>query len=94
MRHQLALMCDDIQATIAELIAKGIDVKGQPQDEGYGITVMLGLPGGVEVMLYEPRHPMMIAPAKRKPKKRAGRKVSRKTKTPKDRSSAKARRRK
>jgi hypothetical protein len=23
---------------------------------GFGITVMLGLPGGVEVMLYEPRH--------------------------------------
>jgi hypothetical protein len=23
-----------------------------------GITVMLGLPGGVEVMLYQPQHPL------------------------------------
>ena len=59
-RHQLSLMCDDINTTSAELRAKGIDVKGEPVDEGYGITVMLGLPGGVEVMLYEPRHPVAI----------------------------------
>jgi len=59
-RHQLSFMCDDITATIRELRAKGIDVKGDPVDEGYGITVMLGLPGDVEVMLYEPRHPVAI----------------------------------
>ena len=33
-------------------------MQGEPVDEGYGITVMLTLPGGVEVMLYEPRHPV------------------------------------
>ncbi|HEX9736347.1 MAG TPA: VOC family protein [Thermoanaerobaculia bacterium] len=58
MRHQLTLTCDDIGATVRELRAKGVEVKGEPQDEGWGITVMLGLPGGVEVMLYEPRHPV------------------------------------
>jgi len=63
VRHQLSLMCDDIEATIGELRAKGITVKGEPTDEGYGITVMLNLPGGVEVQLYEPRHPVAIAPA-------------------------------
>jgi hypothetical protein len=52
VRHQLSFMCDDINATIRDLRGKGVDVKGEPQDEGYGITVMLGLPGGVEVMLY------------------------------------------
>ncbi|MGH9381632.1 MAG: VOC family protein [Thermoanaerobaculia bacterium] len=62
-RHQLTLMCDDIRATIEELEAKGIDVRGEPVDEGFGITVLLGLPGGVEVLLYEPRHPMAIHPA-------------------------------
>lgn len=60
VRHQLTFMCDDIQGTVGELRAKGIVVKGEPKDEGWGITVMLGLPGGVEVMLYEPRHPMAI----------------------------------
>jgi catechol 2,3-dioxygenase-like lactoylglutathione lyase family enzyme len=59
-RHQITLMCDDIDATIRELRAKGIEVKDGPTDEGFGITVMLGLPGGVEVMLYEPRHPVAI----------------------------------
>ena len=59
-RHQISLMCDDIHLTIEDLRARGIDVAGEPSDEGYGITVMLRLPGGVEVMLYEPRHPMAI----------------------------------
>lgn len=61
MRHQLSFMCDDIHATIAELSAKGIEVMGEPEDEGYGITVNLSLPGGVEVMLYEPRHATPLA---------------------------------
>lgn len=57
-RHLISLMCDDINATASELRGKGIAVKGQPEDEGWGITVMLELPGGAEVMLYQPRHPV------------------------------------
>jgi hypothetical protein len=60
-RHQFTLMCDDIGATVRELRAKGIEVQGDPTDEGFGVTTMLNLPGGVEVMLYEPRHPVAIA---------------------------------
>jgi predicted enzyme related to lactoylglutathione lyase len=60
VRHQISLMCDDIAKTIAELEAKGVHVAGEPVDEGYGITVDLALPGGVTVMLYEPRHPVAI----------------------------------
>jgi catechol 2,3-dioxygenase-like lactoylglutathione lyase family enzyme len=63
VRHQLSLMCDDINATVRELRAKGIKVEGEPVHEGYGITVMLTLPGGVPVMLYEPRHPVAIETA-------------------------------
>lgn len=59
-RHQLSLMCDDIGATVEELRAEGIPVPGEPQDEGYGITVTVVLPGDLEVMLYEPRHPTAI----------------------------------
>jgi predicted enzyme related to lactoylglutathione lyase len=59
-RHQLSFMCDDIEKTIAELKAKGVNVVGEPVDEGYGITIDLALPGGVTVMLYEPRHPVAI----------------------------------
>ncbi len=60
VRHQLTLMCDDMGATIEDLRSKGLEVRGDPQHEGWGITTVLVLPGGVEVMLYEPRHPTAI----------------------------------
>lgn len=60
VRHQLTLMCDDIASTVEELRGKGVDVRGEPEDEGWGITTTLALPGGVDVMLYEPRHPTAI----------------------------------
>jgi hypothetical protein len=60
MRHSISFMCDDIKATIRDLRAKGITVEGEPQDEGWGITTMLNLPGGAQVMLYEARHPVAI----------------------------------
>ena len=61
-RHMISLMCDDITKTVAELRAKGIDIPGAPVDEGYGITIMMNLPGGCQVQLYEPRHPLAIEP--------------------------------
>ncbi len=54
--HRISFMCDDIHRTIAELRAKGVIVDGEPKDQGYGIVTMLKLPGGCDVMLYEPRH--------------------------------------
>jgi catechol 2,3-dioxygenase-like lactoylglutathione lyase family enzyme len=60
VRHQIAFMCDDIKRTIDELRTRGVQIDGAPKDEGYGITVMMKLPGGVNVMLYEPRHAMAI----------------------------------
>ena len=55
-RHQISLMCDDVTITVAELRAKGVDVRGEPQDQGWGVTTQIVLPGGTEMMLYEPRH--------------------------------------
>jgi predicted enzyme related to lactoylglutathione lyase len=59
-KHEVSLMCDDLEATMAELRARGIEFTGDPQDEGYGITVTMRLPGGSELQLYEPRHPTAI----------------------------------
>ena len=60
-RHQISLMCDDIQQTVRDLRAKGIEVRGEPKDEGWGVVVTTVLPGGVEVMVYEPRHPVALS---------------------------------
>jgi hypothetical protein len=58
--HQLSFMCDDIETTIADLRARGIEIRGEPEDQGFGIVTTMVLPGEVEVMLYEPRHPTVI----------------------------------
>jgi hypothetical protein len=60
VRRDVSVMCDDIRATMAELQAKGIVFAGEPEDEGFGIGVTMVLPGGTEMLLYEPRHPTAI----------------------------------
>jgi hypothetical protein len=61
--HELSLMCDDLDATVADLRAKGIEFKGEPTDQRYGTMITMVLPGDVEMLLYQPRHPTMIGPA-------------------------------
>ncbi|MET0326231.1 MAG: VOC family protein [Ilumatobacteraceae bacterium] len=57
MHHQISLMCDDIRATVAELEAKGVEFTQAVRDDGFGLTTMFVVPGGGEMVLYEPRHP-------------------------------------
>jgi len=59
-RHELYLMCDDIEATTAELAEKGIELARPVSDEGWGLVTALRLPGGAELGLYEPRHPTAL----------------------------------
>lgn len=58
--HQVSFMCDDLEATMAELAAKGIEFRGEPSDQGFGIVVQMVLPGDLLVQLYEPRHETAI----------------------------------
>jgi len=58
--HELLLMCDDLEATIAELEAKGAEIAGPPSDQGWGRLTAVKVPGGGEVGLYEPRHPRPV----------------------------------
>jgi catechol 2,3-dioxygenase-like lactoylglutathione lyase family enzyme len=57
-KHELYLMCDDVQATVAELEAKGVEFSRPIADEGWGLVTALKLPSGTGLALYEPRHPM------------------------------------
>jgi catechol 2,3-dioxygenase-like lactoylglutathione lyase family enzyme len=53
---ELYLMCDDVNATVEQLAAKGVTC-GPVSDEGWGLLTSIRLPGGGELGLYEPRHP-------------------------------------
>ena len=55
---QVFLMCDDLEATMQDLRAKGATFRGEvTTDEGVGRFVDLVLPGGSVIGLYEPAHP-------------------------------------
>ena len=54
--HELYLMCDDVNATIADLADHGVSCS-PVSDEGWGLLTSIRLPGGSELGLYEPRHP-------------------------------------
>jgi catechol 2,3-dioxygenase-like lactoylglutathione lyase family enzyme len=52
----LHFMCDDLEATMSELRAKGVEFAGDVVDEGWGRVAHMLVPGMGEVALYEPRH--------------------------------------
>ena len=54
--RELYLMCDDVNATIDQLAAKGVSC-GPVSDQGWGMLTSIRLPSGGELGLYEPRHP-------------------------------------
>ena len=59
----LYLMCDDLEATMADLRAKGVEFTRPVSDQGWGRLTALRVPGGGELGLYEPRHPTAIPSA-------------------------------
>jgi catechol 2,3-dioxygenase-like lactoylglutathione lyase family enzyme len=56
-QHSISLMCDDLSRTMAELERKGAEFTGPVEEQQFGVTVMLKVPGADDIMLYEPRHP-------------------------------------
>lgn len=54
--HEVFLMCDDVNATVARLAQRGIQTEGPVSDRSWGLSTTLVLPGGERVGLYEPRH--------------------------------------
>ena len=54
---ELYLLCDDVEATVGDLQAKGVEIAGPVTDQGWGILSSIRLPGGGQLGLYEPRHP-------------------------------------
>jgi catechol 2,3-dioxygenase-like lactoylglutathione lyase family enzyme len=54
--HNISFYCDDIEGTVAELKARGVEFCGPVVDHGYGLVTHFKVPGGFEVQLYQPRY--------------------------------------
>jgi catechol 2,3-dioxygenase-like lactoylglutathione lyase family enzyme len=54
--HEIALMCDDVAATRAELEDRGATFRGDTQDMGWGIGATVEVPGADGILIYQPRH--------------------------------------
>jgi catechol 2,3-dioxygenase-like lactoylglutathione lyase family enzyme len=59
--HDVSFYCDDIQGTVADLRSRGVELRHDPQDHGYGFVTYFKMPGGIEVQLYEPKYPKPTA---------------------------------
>jgi len=73
--HELYLMCDDIQALIADMNGKGVATT-PVHEERWGLLTRITLPSGGTLGVYEPRHPSPLdlraaSPRKRPPKRKA-----------------------
>lgn len=60
--YDLYLMCDDIEATVRELTAKGVQFGGCITQQRWGLITAMQLPGGGRLGLYEPRHASPLLP--------------------------------
>jgi predicted enzyme related to lactoylglutathione lyase len=55
-RHELFLMCDDVDETVNDLTARGATFAGPVTEARFGRMVRLQIPGGGEIALYQPSH--------------------------------------
>ena len=54
--HNISFYCDDIEKTVAELKAKGVEFTKPVEDHGYGFVTFFKVPGDFEVQLYQPKY--------------------------------------
>jgi catechol 2,3-dioxygenase-like lactoylglutathione lyase family enzyme len=59
--HELFFMCDDLNAEIAALGEKGVPCS-EVEEARWGSVTKIRLPGGGEVGLYQPKHPVAFVP--------------------------------
>jgi predicted enzyme related to lactoylglutathione lyase len=60
--HELYLLCDDIEATVAELTAKGVEFVGEIADRGFGLVATMRIAENETLHVYEPKHPSPLFP--------------------------------
>jgi predicted enzyme related to lactoylglutathione lyase len=78
-RCDLYLMCNDVEATVGELRRKGVEVVRPIADHGWGLVTAIRIPGGGEMGLYQPKHPIAHGLARTGPGGRKGRAAKKKS---------------
>ena len=58
---ELYLMCDDLDAEIRGLAEKGVPCS-EVDEARWGSVAKIRLPGGGEIGLYQPKHPLAVTP--------------------------------
>jgi catechol 2,3-dioxygenase-like lactoylglutathione lyase family enzyme len=54
--HAISFFCDQIEQTVADLKAKGVEFTAPVEDQGYGLVTYFKMPGDVTVQLYQPHY--------------------------------------
>jgi hypothetical protein len=72
--HELYLMCDDVEAFVADMRSRGVGCS-PVQALGWGMLTQVELPGGGRLGVYQPRHerpkPMRLPATRRRVSSRA-----------------------
>jgi hypothetical protein len=54
--HDISFYCDDIEKTVTELKARGVQFTDEISDVGYGQATHFKMPGDFAVQLYQPHY--------------------------------------
>ena len=65
--HDISFYCDDINKTVEQLKAKGVEFTDGVADHGYGLVTRFKVPGDFSVQLFQPRYVKKPAKSKAKP---------------------------
>jgi hypothetical protein len=77
-RHELYLMCEDVNALVANLARRNVACT-PIQNQGWGLLTHVSLPGGGKLGVYQPRHARpKSAPPARKAAPRAAKRATKK----------------
>jgi catechol 2,3-dioxygenase-like lactoylglutathione lyase family enzyme len=52
----VSFYCDDVEKTVAELKARGVEFTEGIADRGYGLVTHFKAPGGFAIQLYQPKY--------------------------------------
>jgi catechol 2,3-dioxygenase-like lactoylglutathione lyase family enzyme len=59
-QHELYFLCDDLKSEMTALAKKGVTCS-VVREERWGSITKIGLPGGGEIGLYQPKHPTALS---------------------------------